>query len=291
MIREEEGDTKTTATSAALVLSNNNHSDTDSEDNESSEEDNTCFGGGGRQQESVGRRDAGRTTTKVKESVPSTGSFFPESSDYDLKGKPTSKEKKITAKRTSTEFTTNLSDRKPTGTSSSSSSLPPNPLTSILSSSELLDFVTEPLSPSQVFQCTIMRDKRGIDRSLYPTYFMYLQTIVKTTDEEMNEAQDQEEDRDDDKSDRLSGKEAGRSVKDKQLKQNSSKASVWSSSSSSGSRQAFLVCGRRRKKSKTYLIGLDPFDISRANSVAKLKSNIIGTEFRSFRSVFFYFSL
>ena len=50
-----------------------------------------------------------------------------------------------------------------------------NPLTSILNNSELLDFVTGPISPHQTFQCTIMRDKRGIDRSLYPTYFMYLQ--------------------------------------------------------------------------------------------------------------------
>src|SRR5689334_10078069 len=51
------------------------------------------------------------------------------------------------------------------------------------------------------------------------------------------------------------------------------------------SNQAFLLCGRRRKKSKTYLIGCDPFDISRNNCVAKLKSNVLGTQFNALRHV------
>jgi hypothetical protein len=48
-------------------------------------------------------------------------------------------------------------------------------------------------------------------------------------------------------------------------------------------RQVFLLSGRRRKKSKTYLISCDPFDITRANCVAKLKSNVIGTQFTTIR--------
>lgn len=59
--------------------------------------------------------------------------------------------------------------------SDGSTSLVLNPLTSILSNFELLEFATGPISPHQTFQCTIIRDKRGIDRSLYPTYYMYLQ--------------------------------------------------------------------------------------------------------------------
>lgn len=54
-------------------------------------------------------------------------------------------------------------------------------------------------------------------------------------------------------------------------------------STGSGNRQAFLLCGRRRKKSKTYLIGSDPFDISRDNCVAKVKSNVLGTQFNALR--------
>lgn len=53
--------------------------------------------------------------------------------------------------------------------------------------------------------------------------------------------------------------------------------------STGANRQAFLLCGRRRKKSKTYLIGSDPFDISRDNCVAKLKSNVLGTQFNAVR--------
>lgn len=49
------------------------------------------------------------------------------------------------------------------------------------------------------------------------------------------------------------------------------------------SRQVFLLSGRRRKKSKTYLISCDPFDITRANCIAKLKSNVIGTQFNTIR--------
>lgn len=56
------------------------------------------------------------------------------------------------------------------------------------------------------------------------------------------------------------------------------------SSSSGGYRQVFLLSGRRRKKSKTYIIGNDPFDISRGNCIAKLKSNVLGTQFTAIRS-------
>ncbi|CAG2121754.1 unnamed protein product, partial [Medioppia subpectinata] len=55
------------------------------------------------------------------------------------------------------------------------------------------------------------------------------------------------------------------------------------SSNIGGYRQVFVLSGRRRKKSKTYIIGNDPFDISRGNCIAKLKSNVLGTQFTALR--------
>lgn len=54
-------------------------------------------------------------------------------------------------------------------------SLTPNPLKTVLTDDELLKFVSQPISPDVTLQCTIIRDKKGLDRSLYPTYYMHLQ--------------------------------------------------------------------------------------------------------------------
>lgn len=148
------------------------------------------------------------------------------------------------------------------------SAVAPNPLTTILTSSELFEFVSQAVCVSQIFQCTIIRDKRGIDRSLYPTYFMYLQCIIGGS------------------SDTIQGQEAREKVM-RHLPAESREAGttmmMTTTTTRATTRQVFLLCGRRRKKSKTYLIGLDPFDISRMNCVAKLKSNVIGTQFRAVR--------
>lgn len=50
-----------------------------------------------------------------------------------------------------------------------------------------------------------------------------------------------------------------------------------------GGRKVFVLSGRRRKKSKTYLIGNNAFDISRDRCMAKLKSNVLGTMFTAIR--------
>lgn len=50
-----------------------------------------------------------------------------------------------------------------------------NPLDSVLTNKEMLAFVTQAISPETTLQCSIIRDKKGIDRSLYPTYYMHLQ--------------------------------------------------------------------------------------------------------------------
>lgn len=138
----------------------------------------------------------------------------------------------------------------------------PNPLTTILTMSELFEFASQEVSPSQIFQCTIIRDKRGIDRSLYPTYFMYLQMIIGEGDSWI-----------------------GGEARDKVMKHlPATAAGSDGGRDSRPTRQVFLLCGRRRKKSKTYLIGLDPFDISRINCVAKLKSNVLGTHVSDLQS-------
>lgn len=50
-----------------------------------------------------------------------------------------------------------------------------NPLKSILNNNELLLFATQPVPKEKTYQCVIIRDKRGIDRSFYPSYYIHLQ--------------------------------------------------------------------------------------------------------------------
>ena len=56
-----------------------------------------------------------------------------------------------------------------------------------------------------------------------------------------------------------------------------------STAGNSANRKVFVLSGRRRKKSKTYLIGNNAFDISRDRCLAKLKSNVLGTQFTAIR--------
>lgn len=76
-------------------------------------------------------------------------------------------------------------------------------------------------------KCRITRDRKGMDRGLYPTYFLHME------------------------------REDGKKI--------------------------FLLAGRKRKKSTTsnYVISTDPTDLSRGGEafVAKLRSNILGTQF------------
>lgn len=59
-----------------------------------------------------------------------------------------------------------------------------------------------------------------------------------------------------------------------------------SSLNANTNRKVFVLSGRRRKKSKTYLIGNNAFDISRDRCMAKLKSNVLGTQFTAIRFVY-----
>lgn len=206
-----------------------------------------------------------------------------------------------------------------------------NPLSTILTNEELLLFATQPISPQTTLQCTIIRDKKGmpqiwaqvwaqvwalvvsnvmlwpgLDRSLYPTYYMHLQgnpwtalpschspnqclfwfvlpAIMANTDGDKN----------DKTSEPSSPKSRKNSVELVNVSQENSNqipdspqtngAANRVQPSTGGYRQVFLLSGRRRKKSKTYIIGNDPFDISRGNCIAKLKSNVLGTQFTAIR--------
>ncbi|CAG2106727.1 unnamed protein product [Medioppia subpectinata] len=159
-----------------------------------------------------------------------------------------------------------------------------NPLNTILSTEDLLLFATQPISPQTTLQCTIIRDKKGLDRSLYPTYYMHLQVPNTELDKS---------DKSSEQSSPKSTLELVNITNESSLNLNSSTDTVKGNDSGSrgshtssnigGYRQVFVLSGRRRKKSKTYIIGNDPFDISRGNCIAKLKSNVLGTQFTALR--------
>lgn len=172
-----------------------------------------------------------------------------------------------------------------------------NPLKSLLNNSELLEFVINPVPRNKVYQCTIIRDKKGLDRSLYPTYYMHLQTINSKDDNQQLKVEDY---RDANPSRRPDSRRAstssgsgapmsngtaanGHSLKNGQASGQQVNSAEMIGGEAYNNRQVFLLSGRRRKKSKTYLISCNPFEITRQNSIAKLKSNIIGTEFNTLR--------
>lgn len=84
-------------------------------------------------------------------------------------------------------------------------------------------------------KCRISRDKKGMDRGLYPTYFMHLE------------------------------REDGKKVKICHIHTLLLTEVLSRSRSLSLSFQVFLLAGRKRKKSKTsnYLISVDATDLSR----------------------------
>lgn len=108
-------------------------------------------------------------------------------------------------------------------------------------------FVLQPANKKMHYKCRITRDRKGMDRGLYPTYFLHLE------------------------------RDYGKKV-------NLHNARFYSSHSMHLScLQIFLLAGRKRKKSATsnYLISTDPTDLSRGGEsyVGKLRSNLLGTHF------------
>ncbi|KAH9493301.1 hypothetical protein DERF_014060 [Dermatophagoides farinae] len=178
----------------------------------------------------------------------------------------------------------------------------PNPLQTVLTDEELLKFVSQPISPDVTLQCTIIRDKKGLDRSLYPTYYMHLQEIVfnnnnksvggqlDKNNHQRNNQQQQQGTATVWMSDSMesinSTNEDSATTDDEQQQQQQQQQSINianNNSSSTSTKKVFILSGRRRKKSKTYLIGNNAFDISRDRCIAKLKSNVLGTQFTAIR--------
>lgn len=97
----------------------------------------------------------------------------------------------------------------------------------------LEEFVLRPAPRGVTIKCRISRDKKGMDRGLYPTYFLHLE--------------------------REDGKKVWSDPSQSLL------LTLVLSRSSLSLSQVFLLAGRKRKKSKTsnYLISVDATDLSR----------------------------
>ncbi|KAL8169885.1 UNVERIFIED_CONTAM: hypothetical protein K2H54_059307 [Gekko kuhli] len=128
----------------------------------------------------------------------------------------------------------------------------PSPSTNspIIEVDDLEEFAVRPAPQGATVKCRITRDKKGMDRGMYPTYYLHLE------------------------------REDGTAVtiimyilihpSFKELR-------------APPSSEVFLLAGRKRKKSKTsnYLISIDPTDLSRGGEsfIGKLRSNLMGTKF------------
>ena len=106
----------------------------------------------------------------------------------------------------------------------------------------LEEFVLRPAPRGATVKCRITRDKKGMDRGLYPTYFMHLE-------------------REDGRRVGIPPKVPSHQLSCVSLPGNGNNLLVCVC----GVCQLFLLAGRKRKKSKTsnYLISVDPTDLSR----------------------------
>lgn len=104
-------------------------------------------------------------------------------------------------------------------------------------------FVEDPATAGKIFRCVITRDKKGMDKGMYPTYYLHL--------------------------DPLESAKTRKVVAFVPLDHPPS--------------QIFLLAARRRKKCKTanYLISTDATDLSKDGGacVAKVRANAMGTQF------------
>lgn len=115
-------------------------------------------------------------------------------------------------------------------------------------------FVLQPANKKMHYKCRITRDRKGMDRNLFPTYFLHLE------------------------------RDYGKKVSFPCSK--TKKVFQFLSAQTNHLfhiQQIFLLAGRKRKKSATsnYLISTDPTDLSRGGEafVGKLRSNLLGTQF------------
>ncbi|XP_019596991.2 tubby-related protein 2 [Rhinolophus sinicus] len=115
---------------------------------------------------------------------------------------------------------------------------------------DLAAYVLRPAMRDRMVQCRISRDKRGVDKGMFPFYYLYLEAAEGQKTPSGNQIPEIDSD--------------------------------WLFSQP----QHFLLAARKRKRSKTsnYLISLDPTDLSRNgnNFMGKVRSNVLGTKFTIF---------
>lgn len=102
----------------------------------------------------------------------------PDSSDDEPSSIEMEVKPKVEMKNTSPSKNVDSDDQMATHKESEEIDLNMNPLVSVLSTKELLAFASKTVPQKHVMQCSIIRDKRGIDRSLYPIYYLKLQGTV-----------------------------------------------------------------------------------------------------------------
>ena len=114
-------------------------------------------------------------------------------------------------------------------------------------------FVLQPANKKMHYKCRITRDKKGMDRGFFPTYFLHLE------------------------------RDYGKKVLP--LKHIHILYIFYSIQTVMNNNilQIFLLAGRKRKRSRTsnYLISTDPTDLSRGGEayIGKLRSTFLGTQF------------
>lgn len=128
------------------------------------------------------------------------------------------------------------------------------------------EFVLRPAPQGRTVRCRLTRDKRGMDRGLYPSYFLHLDAEKKVGQEEV----------------KGEGGGGARTRWREGLAQDAGRGCQLKASPLthilcplSTPPQVFLLAGRKRKRSKTanYLMSSDPTNLSRGgeNFVGKLR--------------------
>lgn len=133
------------------------------------------------------------------------------------------------------------------------------------------EFVLRPAPQGRTVRCRLTRDKKGMDRGLYPSYFLHLDTEKKVG--RRREGEGRGEGPGPGSRARMGVGAGGQ--RGLPLPALPSRSPRSSSASPLPSPQVFLLAGRKRKRSKTanYLISSDPTNLSRGgeNFIGKLR--------------------
>ncbi|ELW69501.1 Tubby-related protein 1 [Tupaia chinensis] len=147
------------------------------------------------------------------------------------------------------------------------------------------EFVLQPAPQDRTVRCRLTRDKKGMDRGMYPSYFLHLDTEKKKEERAPSPPVEVDDPREfvlqpapQDRTVRC------RLTRDKKGMDRGMYPSYFLHLDTE--KKVFLLAGRKRKRSKTanYLISSDPTNLSRGgeNFIGKLRSNLLGNRFTVF---------